>query len=74
MMEVYLLLTKNFDLLLIKNDYNAGFSRAVNQGYKHSKGKYLFILNPDTCLIEDSIGKLLKKLKKYLMLEQLDLH
>ena len=49
------------DLLLIKNDYNAGFSRAVNQGYKHSKGKYLFILNPDTCLIEDSIGKLLKK-------------
>ena len=48
------------DLLLIENDYNAGFSKAVNLGYKHSKGKYLFILNPDTCLIEDSIGKLLK--------------
>tara|TARA_B100001094_G_C18178732_1_gene799555 strand:+ start:1788 stop:2684 length:897 start_codon:yes stop_codon:yes gene_type:complete len=52
------------EVLLIKNDCNAGFSKAVNQGFKLTKGKYLFILNPDTLLIEDSIYKLFIKAKQ----------
>ncbi len=48
---------------LIENDYNAGFSRAVNQGAKISKGTYLLILNPDTLFIEDSLFKILNEAK-----------
>jgi len=48
-------------VLLIENNYNAGFSRAINQGVKKARGKYLFILNPDTLLVEDSLRKLIEK-------------
>ena len=41
---------------LIENKHNSGFSKAVNQGAKVSIGNHLFILNPDTLLIEDSLG------------------
>ena len=47
---------------LIENKQNSGFSKAVNQGAKVSEGNYLFILNPDTLLIEDSLEILLKKI------------
>ncbi len=49
------------NISLIKNDYNAGFSKAVNQGAKISKGKYFLILNPDTLFIEDSLFKILSE-------------
>ena len=49
------------EISFIKNDYNAGFSKAVNQGAKISKGKFLFILNPDTLFIEDSLFKILNE-------------
>ena len=32
----------------IANDENIGFTRACNQGYKLSTGKYVLFLNPDT--------------------------
>ena len=51
---------------LIKNDYNAGFSKAVNQGAKISKGKYFLILNPDTLFIEDSLFKIWLHLSTWL--------
>tara|TARA_Y100001936_G_C16089971_1_gene685200 strand:+ start:194 stop:1096 length:903 start_codon:yes stop_codon:yes gene_type:complete len=46
----------------IKNENNIGFSKAVNQGARISKGRYLFILNPDTLLIEDSVKIFLEKI------------
>jgi len=46
---------------LIKNNYNPGFSIAVNQGVKKSRGDYLLILNPDTLFVEDSLYILLKE-------------
>tara|TARA_Y100000590_G_scaffold384852_1_gene456506 strand:+ start:194 stop:1090 length:897 start_codon:yes stop_codon:yes gene_type:complete len=46
---------------LIENDYNAGFSKAVNQGAKISRGTYFLILNPDTLFIEDSLFKILNE-------------
>ena len=45
---------------ILKNSKNIGFSKAVNQGSKKARGKYLFILNPDTLFIEDSLNYLLK--------------
>ncbi len=49
---------------IIKNNYNAGYSVAANQGVKSSKGEYIFLLNPDTLLVEDSLSKLVAIAKK----------
>lgn len=47
---------KYFPLItLIKNTENLGFGRANNQAAKLSKGKYLFLLNSDTVLLNNSI-------------------
>ena len=50
-------------VIIIKNDYNAQFSTAVNQGEKLSSGRYIFILNPDTLFIEDSCSEILSSIK-----------
>ena len=42
----------------IQNLENIGFTKAMNQGINKSKGQYIFQLNPDTELVEDSISKL----------------
>ena len=42
----------------IQNSENIGFTKAMNQAISMSKGKYVFQLNPDTKLIEDSISKI----------------
>lgn len=40
---------------LIANAKNLGFSRAVNQGVVQSTGQYVFILNPDALVQENTI-------------------
>ena len=50
---------KRFPLInYIQNQENIGFTRAINQGINISKGRYIFQLNPDTELLEDSISKM----------------
>jgi N-acetylglucosaminyl-diphospho-decaprenol L-rhamnosyltransferase len=49
---------------LIINNRNEGFTKGVNLGVKSAQGKYLFILNPDTLLLEDSIIKLFDFMEK----------
>ena len=44
---------------LILNNQNLGFSKANNQGIKKAKGQYIFLLNSDTYLVENSFKKLL---------------
>ncbi len=44
-----------FDLKLIENNSNLGFARACNEGIKSAKGKYIFLLNPDTELLNTSL-------------------
>jgi GT2 family glycosyltransferase len=34
---------------------NMGFGRVNNLGFKHAKGDYVFLLNSDTCLINNAI-------------------
>lgn len=45
-------------VILINNDFNAGFPAANNQAFRIAKGKYIFMLNPDTEFIDDSLVKL----------------
>ena len=43
---------------VIEPKENLGFGRANNLGAKYAQGEYLFLLNSDTLLIENSIKKL----------------
>ena len=52
------------EVKIYENTENIGFSKAVNQGAETAIGKYIFILNPDTKLIEDSISILFTFLEK----------
>jgi GT2 family glycosyltransferase len=45
-----------YKFLLIKNDKNCGFAKACNQGINVAKGDYIFLLNPDTIMINNSIN------------------
>ena len=38
------------DIVFIKSDENLGFAGANNLGFRHSKGKYILLLNPDVTL------------------------
>ena len=42
-------------ITLIESKENLGFGRANNLGIKQAKGKYIFLLNPDTELINNAI-------------------
>jgi len=47
----------------IKNKYNNLFAGANNQGYDLSKGEYVWILNSDTVLFDDSVRKMISFLE-----------
>lgn len=42
-------------VFLIENNANLGFGKANNVGYKYAKGKYIFLLNSDTILLNNAI-------------------
>ena len=47
------------NFLIIKNNINEGFTKAVNQGLALSGGEYILILNPDTQLSPDTFPALI---------------
>ena len=51
-------------IIFIKNDENLGFGRANNRGIKIAKGKYVFLLNSDTLLINNAIKILFDFMEK----------
>lgn len=52
---------ENFpDVKLFINSENIGFSKGINQGANFASGKYFYILNPDTYLINDNLSLFLK--------------
>lgn len=55
---------KKNNVYIIKNNKNLGFARAVNQGIKISKNKFILLLNPDTLIIDDSIIKSFETVRK----------
>jgi GT2 family glycosyltransferase len=53
------MLRENYpDVTLIENSENAGFARANNQGFAQARGKYFFMLNSDTVILDGAIDKL----------------
>ncbi len=43
-------------VIILDNKFNVGFPAANNQALQLAKGEFIFLLNPDTELIEDSIS------------------
>ena len=43
------------DIIYIYNETNVGFGKANNIGYRYAKGKYIFLLNTDTYLLNNAI-------------------
>jgi GT2 family glycosyltransferase len=51
------------EIILIKSPENLGFARANNLGVKHSSGRRLLFLNPDTELVEPAIQTVLRHME-----------
>ena len=52
--------------LLVENQENVGFGRACNQGFTASKGRYIYLLNPDAQLIgPNALAKLCRALSEH---------
>ena len=59
------MLTSSFpEVILIQNDKNLGFSRAVNQGIKIANGENVLLLNSDTFIKENSFARMVGLLNK----------
>jgi len=55
------LIRKDFPgVRLISNSANLGYAKACNQGIKEAKGRYIFILNPDTELSRGSLEAIIR--------------
>jgi|ERR1051326_2301512 GT2 family glycosyltransferase len=53
-------------LTLIENRENVGFGRACNQGFAASKGRYIYLLNPDAQLIgTDALATICRALSEH---------
>lgn len=59
-------LTKKFGnkIKIISSKVNLGFGKANNLGERYAIGKYIFLLNPDTILVNNAIKILMYSLKK----------
>lgn len=57
---------KNYSgkIIFIKSNENLGFGRANNKGIEKAKGKYIFLLNSDTLLINNAIKILFDFMEK----------
>jgi len=51
------------EVRIIKNKKNVGYGKALNQGAKIAKGRYLLLANSDLIFLEDSVDLMLKKLE-----------
>ena len=52
------------NIKVILNNNNLGFAKAVNQGIRESKGKYILLLNSDIKVLPEAIKKLINFARK----------
>ncbi len=52
-------------VILIENKVNEGFPKANNQGFSIANGEFIFMLNPDTEFIENSIDKMVSYMDQH---------
>lgn len=58
------MLAKDFPMVqVIANEHNEGFGKANNQGIAIAEGEYIFLLNPDTVVINNALDQLIGVLK-----------
>lgn len=50
---------------IIANKFNAGFPAANNQAFHIAKGKYIFMLNPDTEFFDDALSKMVEYMENH---------
>ena len=56
---------RNRDFLVVEGKENIGFGRACNLGVSRSKGKYIYLLNPDAQLADkNSFAEICRQMKK----------
>ncbi|PJC62100.1 MAG: glycosyl transferase family 2 [Flavobacteriales bacterium CG_4_9_14_0_2_um_filter_32_27] len=60
---IELIKTQFPNTIIIANQKNNGFPKANNQAFRIAKGKYIFMLNPDTELIDNALKKLITQLE-----------
>lgn len=48
------------EIKLIQNQSNIGFAKANNKAFRLANGRYIFMLNPDTMVLEKAIDKLVQ--------------
>ena len=54
-------IVKNFPKIkLVKNKKNIGFAKAVNQGIRRARSKYILMLNPDTVVKEGALERMVE--------------
>lgn len=53
------------EVKLIENKSNLGFAAANNQAIKVSKGKYVLLLNPDSIISSNALGKMVEIMESY---------
>jgi GT2 family glycosyltransferase/lipopolysaccharide/colanic/teichoic acid biosynthesis glycosyltransferase len=55
------LVRENFPgVRLFENSTNLGYSRAVNQGIREARGRYILVLNPDVTVLPGALDRLLE--------------
>lgn len=54
----------NNKIIFLKNEENLGFGRANNKGIEIARGKYVFLLNSDTLLINNAVKILYEYMEK----------
>jgi N-acetylglucosaminyl-diphospho-decaprenol L-rhamnosyltransferase len=58
--SVEMVRTQYSDVQLIANEHNPGFAGANNQALKRARGRYSLLLNPDTVVLPDGLGALVR--------------
>lgn len=53
-----------YDVKVINNSENYGFTKGCNQGIKMASGDYILLLNPDTQIQKDALWKMVNCLKE----------
>ncbi|MCL4458613.1 MAG: glycosyltransferase family 2 protein [Chloroflexi bacterium] len=50
---------------LIINKYNRGFATACNQAIEQTTGRYVLLLNPDTVVLGETLGRMVEMMDSY---------
>ena len=60
------------DVLVLQNQANLGFARAVNRGIRTSSGELVLLLNPDTMPNGEAIDTLADREREVLVLKEFE--